>query len=270
MADTQQMLTWTGRKMRGTDGAKLGTIEEIYVDDATGAPEWALVNTGLFGSSSTFVPLAEASDQDDEVAVPYSKAQVKDAPRLDRDQHLEQGDEERLYQHYGLSYGESRSDSGLPQGGDDRQGGQRPERTGDAPQVGHDTSGPTTDDAMTRSEEQVRVGTQSRETGTARLRKHVVTEQVEVPVTTSHEEVRVSREPITDANRGQAEAGPAFSSEEHEVTLHEEVPVVEKEVVAKERIRLDTDTVRDEQQVTEEVRKERIDVDDDADPSSRR
>ena len=115
--------------------------------------------------------------------------------------------------------------------------------------------------AMTRSEEQLRVGTQSREVGKARLRKYVVTENVATTVPVQREEVRIEREPITDANRGDALDGPALSEEEHEVTLHAETPVVEKDVVAKERVRLDKDTVTEEVQVDESVRKEQIEAD---------
>lgn len=134
----------------------------------------------------------------------------------------------------------------------------------DAGTVGRDVSGPTTDDAMTRSEEELRVGTESRERGRVRLRKYVVTEQVTKTVPVSREEVRVEREPITDANRDDARSGPEISEEEHEVVLHEEQPVVEKRTVPKERVRLDTETVVDEKQVSEEIRKEQVDVDDHA------
>ncbi|GAB4081035.1 YsnF/AvaK domain-containing protein [Modestobacter muralis] len=127
--------------------------------------------------------------------------------------------------------------------------------------VGHDTSGPTTDDAMTLSEERLNVGTQRVEAGRARLRKYVVTENVTQTVPVSHEEVRVQREPITDANMGDAMSGPAISEEEHEVVLHAEQPVVAKEAVPVERVRLDVDTVTEQQQVTDTVRKEQVDTD---------
>jgi uncharacterized protein (TIGR02271 family) len=126
---------------------------------------------------------------------------------------------------------------------------------------GHDTSGPTTDDAMTLSEERLNVGTERVEAGRARLRKYVVTENVTETVPVSHEEVRVQREPITDANIGNAMDGPAISEEEHEVTLHAERPVVEKEAVPVERVRLDTETVTGQEQVTDTVRKEQVDTD---------
>ena len=113
---------------------------------------------------------------------------------------------------------------------------------------------------MTRSEEELRVGTAKRESGRARLVKHVVTEDVTQTVPVSREEVRVEREPITDANRGDATAGGEITSEEHEVVLHEEEVVVDKQAVPKERVRLDKDVVTDEQQVSETLQKEQIET----------
>ena len=123
---------------------------------------------------------------------------------------------------------------------------------------GHDVSGPTTDDAMTRSEERLHVGTETVPAGRARLRKYVVTENVTQTVPVSHEEVRVEREPITEANVDAAMSGPDISEEEHEVTLRAERPVVAKEAVPVERVRLSTETVTEEHEVNEQVRKEQI------------
>ncbi len=249
---------WRGRNAVDSDGDKIGKIEEIYMDAETSKPEWLAVTTGMFGTKVSFIPIAEASDAGDGVRVPYDKAQVKDAPNAEADGELSQDEEAALYSHYGLDYSESRSDTGLPEG----QGNGRQET--DRGTVGHDTSGPTTDEAMTRSEEELRVGKSSRESGRARLRKYVVTEQVEQTVPVQHEEVRVEREPITDANVGDAKDGPEISSEEHEIVLHEEEPVAEKRTVPKERVRLDKDVQTDERQVSDTVRKEEIEVDDDA------
>jgi uncharacterized protein (TIGR02271 family) len=116
---------------------------------------------------------------------------------------------------------------------------------------------------MTVSEEQLQVGTERREAGRARLRKYVVTENVTQTVPVQREEVRLEREPITDANVGEATSGPAISEEEHEIVLHEEQPVVQKEAVPVERVRLDTDTVTEQETVGSEVRKERVEVDGD-------
>jgi uncharacterized protein (TIGR02271 family) len=130
--------------------------------------------------------------------------------------------------------------------------------------TGHDTSGPNTDDAMTRSEQRLNVGTQNVQTGRARLRKYVVTDQQTVTVPVTHEEVRIEREPITDANRGAALDGPELSEEEHEVVLNEERPVVQKETVPVERVRLGKETVTEQQQVTEDVSHEEIETEGDA------
>jgi uncharacterized protein (TIGR02271 family) len=264
----QTAQAWQGRTMVDPAGDKLGTIDAIYLDDETGQPEWATVTSGLFSAKIAFVPLAQAQDTGDSVQVPYDKEQVKNAPAMKADGSLSQDDEAELYRHYGLEYSEHHSDSGLPAGERDRDRHGIDDEVQDSA-VGRDVSGPTTDDAMTRSEEELQVGTQSRERGRARLRKYVTTETQQVTVPVQREEVRVEREPITDANLDAATSGPDLSEEEHEVTLHEETPVVEKRVVPRERVRLDTETVTDERQVSEEVRKEHIEVDGDQDQLDR-
>jgi uncharacterized protein (TIGR02271 family) len=245
MPDIDTVRTWEARTMLDRDGGRIGPVDAIYLDDQTGEPEWALVNTGLFGTKASFVPLAQATEADGDVRVPYDKQLVKDAPRIDPDGHLSEAEERQLWRHYGLDYDRTirRRASGR-----------------DA--VGRDTSGPTTDDAMTRSEEELRVGTTERERGRVRLRKYVTTEQVQQTVPVQRERVRVEREPITDANLDAATSGPEISEAEHEVILREEEPVVEKRVVPRERVRLDKDTVTGEERVAEEVRKEQIEVHD--------
>jgi uncharacterized protein (TIGR02271 family) len=261
MPTIDDVKTWRGEQAHGRDGEKLGTIADIYLDRDTGEPEWAAVKTGLFGTKVSFAPLAEATHSGDGVQFPYTKDQLKDAPNAEADGELSQDEEAALYRHYGLDYSEAPSDSGLPTGHDATARDLTDDDTTGRGPVGHDTSGPTTDDAMTRSEEELRVGTTKREAGRARLRKYVVTENVTQTVPVQREEVRIEREPITDANVGEAMDGPAISDEEHEVVLHEEQPVVEKRVVPQERVRLDKDVRTDEETVSEEVRKERIEAD---------
>jgi uncharacterized protein (TIGR02271 family) len=115
---------------------------------------------------------------------------------------------------------------------------------------------------MTRSEEELRVGTAERESGRVRLRKYVVTDEVTKTVPVKREEVRVEREPITDANVGAATDGPAISEEEHEIVLHEEEVVAEKRAVPNERVRLDKDVRVEEETVNENVAREEIEIDD--------
>ena len=243
------------------DGDKIGSVGQVYADDADGQPTWVTVKTGLFGTSESFVPLQGARLEGSDVVVPYTKDQVKDAPRVDTDGHLEPSEEDRLFGHYGLDGHQNYADTGTTYS-DTRTGTADAAGTADATgTVGRDTSGPTTDDAMTRSEERLNVGTETQAAGRARLRKYVTTENVTKTVPVQREEVRIEREPITEANRGAAMSGPDISEEEHEVTLHEERPVIEKETVPVERVRLDKETVTDEVTVDEEVRKERIETD---------
>ncbi|MDQ1582141.1 MAG: hypothetical protein QOF36_195 [Microbacteriaceae bacterium] len=235
----------------GANGSKIGKIGQVYLDEKTGKPEWLTVATGLFGTAESFVPLRDATVNGDDVTVPYDKDVVKDAPRVDADESLEGEDEAKLYTYYSLDYAESDYEASDADMRRDRTDRDMRDRTG----------GGSGDDAMTRSEERMKVGTERRATGKVHLRKYVVTENVTQTVPVSHEEVRVEREPITDANVDDALKGPDISEAEHEVTLHSEEPVVEKETVPVERVRLDTDTVTDEHQVSEEVRKEKIDTD---------
>ena len=245
MPQMTEAYEWQGRTVVGQDGEKIGTVKDVYTDHETGKPEWATVSSGLFGMKSHFVPLASAAPSGEDIRVPVTKDQVNDAPGVDPDGQLSEVEEQRLFEHYGVPY--TTAGSTTAQGGPIAEGTQ-----------GRDVSGPTTDDAMTRSEEELRVGTARQESGRVRLRKYVVTENVQQTVPVSHEEVRLEREPITDENVDRALDGPAISEEEHEVVLHEEQPVVEKRAVPKERVRLAKDTVTDEAEVSEEVRKERI------------
>jgi len=228
-----------------SDGDKVGSLGQVYVDDVTGTPNWVTVKSGLFGTSETFVPIDAARLDGSNLVVDYDKATIKDAPRIESDGSLSEDEEQHLYRHYGL----------------DSTSNFASDRT-DSDAVGYDKSGPETDSAMTRSEERLNVGKESVETGKARLRKYVVTENVTQTVPVSHEEVRLVREPITDANIGDAMAGPEISEEEHEVVLHAERPVVEKEAVPVERVRVDADTVTEEQTISADVRKEQIEFED--------
>jgi uncharacterized protein (TIGR02271 family) len=251
-----------GRPVMGADGQKIGTVADVYFDKDTRQPEWALVTTGMFGTKHSFVPITSASTTSEGLSVPFTKDQVKDAPRLDDDGELSQDEEEILSQHYGITYSEAPSDSGLPGGGAPAPQGRGP--------VGNDVSGPETDEAMTRSEEELRVGTARRPSGLVRLKKSISTEQVSTTVPVQREEARIEREPITEANVGAAMRGGDLTEEEHELTLSEEEVVVDKKVVPKERVRLDKDVVTEERSVTEDVRKENIDVEGDVKPRRRR
>ncbi|AGL15982.1 PRC and DUF2382 domain-containing protein [Actinoplanes sp. N902-109] len=275
------------------DGDKIGSVGQVFLDAQSGEPEWVTVKTGLFGTKETFVPLQRADVSGDRITVPVDKATVKDAPRIDTDSALTYAEEDELYRYYGLTSDTSGSGSNAYEGNTGAKGREYTEnRTGQtgtegrsesfdnraAGSYGKQTSehsrhseerdsGLGGSDAMTRSEERLVADTQREEAGRARLRKYVVTEEQQVKVPVSREEVRLEREPITEANRGDAFDGPSITESEHEVTLHAERPVVNTEAVPVERVRLGKETVRDEETVTGQVRKEQIDFDD---PEGRR
>ena len=285
-----------GSTVYSANGDKIGKVGQLFLDDETQRPEFITVNTGLFGTNETFIPVADAELSGDRLTVPFDKDKVKDAPNVAADGgHLDRDEEQRLYEYYGLAYSERSSDTGLAGGGlgtdrdrteydrtdYDRTEGvgtdgvgtdydttgtdTRSEFSGTERSAGKDVYGPNTDDAMTRSEEQVNVGKTSQEAGRARLRKYVVTEEETHTVPVRKERAVLETEPITDANVDEATSGPDISEEEHELTLHEERPVVEKETTPVERVRLGKQETTEEHTVSEEVRKERIEAEGDVD-----
>ncbi|GGQ13284.1 DUF2382 domain-containing protein [Streptomyces mutabilis] len=264
------------------DGNKIGDAKHVFFDDITGRPEWVSVKTGMFGSNESFIPIRDAAVVQDHLEVPYRKDQIKDAPNVDVDAggHLSESEEHRLYDYYGINWDSvlseaERTDDGRFAAGPGPAGTAQAAGAAGAAgpagaagtaggmagrQEGADRTGMRGDDAMTRSEEQMHVGVERRESGRARLRKYVVTEEVQQTVPVSHEEVRVEREPITEDNRGEALSGPEISEAEHEVTLHEERPVVETETVPVERVRMTTEEHTEDEVVRGQVRKERIEA----------
>jgi len=235
MTTTEELQNMEGQTAVDMNGAKLGKIGQIYVDDQTGQPLWVTITTGMFGTKQSFAPLHWSRPDGGDLHLAVTKDMVTDAPGVEADGHIDDSENEALYTYY----------DGYLGGRDGIQG--------------HDTSGPATDDALTRSEERLHVGTEQADAGRARLRKYVVTENVTQTVPVSHEEVRLEREPVTDANRGAAVSGSDISEEEHEVTLRAERPVVNKETVPVERVRLGTETVTEDHEVSETLRKEQID-----------
>jgi uncharacterized protein (TIGR02271 family) len=239
--------------MRGTavyaeDGDRIGNVEEIYYDEDTRQPEWIGIGVGFLGMRRVVVPVQGASTTDDGITVPYAKDQVKDAPGIDGDE-IGESTERDLYSHYGLQASESRSDSLLADGtaGTATGGGM----------AGEDFD---RDASVTRSEEELRVGTRAVETGRVRLRKWVETEPVEADVELRQETVHVERRPIDQ----EVQAG-TIGEDEVEVRLTGEEAVVEKRAVAREEISLDKDVDVEQRTISDEVRKERVEIDGETD-----
>jgi uncharacterized protein (TIGR02271 family) len=246
----------------GSDGQSIGKVGQVYLSDRSGEPEWVTVRTGFFGMKQTFVPLANARRSGDEIRVPFDKEMIKGAPNIDVDGRLSLEEEAELYRYYGMQPS-SIPTQRAPVGGEraQRPGQQRADLTA--------KPGPTArprardvgdrDIDMTTSEEQLHIGKESMETGHVRLRKYVETENVHEKVPLSHEEVVIEREPIRDGAVGSYEIG----EDEQEITLHEERPVVGKETRPVEHVRVHKEKVQHEETVEGQVRRERLEVDED-------
>jgi uncharacterized protein (TIGR02271 family) len=245
MTNPQLWANLIGLTATGADGGKIGKVGQVYLDEGTGQAQWVTISTGMFGTRESFAPLSGSSVQEDRLVLAVPADVVKDAPNIEGDGHLDEAESTALYQHY-AGYLEPAAQEPAGVAGSD-------------PYAGAEAPGSLGDDAMTRSEERLHVGTESVPTGRARLRKYVVTENVTTTVPVSHEEVRLEREPITEAGRDAALSGTPITEAEHEVELHAERPVVSKETVPVERVRLVTESVAGEESVSADVRKEQID-----------
>ena len=103
MATLEDVKTWRGMEAVDNDGDKIGKIEDIYLDRQSGEPEWVAIKGGLFGSKTSFAPIRDASASGDAVRLPFSKEQVKDAPKVEADGELSPQEEQELYAHYGAA-----------------------------------------------------------------------------------------------------------------------------------------------------------------------
>jgi len=239
-----------GEPVYDSSGDKIGKVDEVFYDLDTQQPEWIGIGMGFFGSKRVLVPVQGASVTDDGITVPYGKDQVKDSPDISGDE-IGEDTERDLYAYYGLQVSERRSDSTLPAGGtgyaDTTRG------TGD---IDRQTGLTNVDEkSVTRSEEELRVGKREVEAGRVRLRKWVETEPVSANVDLERETVHVHREAIN-----QPVSGADIGEQEIETTLRREEPVVEKSVVARERVSLDKDVEVEQRTVSDEVRRERVEV----------
>jgi uncharacterized protein (TIGR02271 family) len=289
-----------GSAAYGPDGEKIGTVEHFFTDDRTGAPTWVAVSTGLFGTRHSVVPATEATFTEGTVRLPVTKEAVRTAPSVSSE-HLDPEAEALLRQHYGLDAGRSATETTSPGTGtagtttagtaqapagddtttrdlsqlpgDHRAGGTRQDTVSIDREATRDQTvpvaavptPPTTDGAMTRSEEQLRVVTERYAAKRVRVVKYVVTEEVQVTVPIRREEIRIEEIPLDDgapAPTGVLDAVGTGGLPET-IVLHTERPVVSTEVVPVERVRLRTEWVQEQVQVRDQVRRERVDVDQD-------
>ncbi len=241
-----------GATLYDNTGDKVGKIGQVYLDDQTQQPTWVTVSTGFFGTSETFVPIEGARFEGDDLHVGFDKDKIKDAPRVEVDQHLSETEEAELYRYYGLEWGTGYADTTGTTTGTTATG------YADTTQ----TTTTTGDAAVTLSEERAVVDKESREAGRARLRKYTTTETETVDVPVTKEKLVVERNPVA----GERAAAPIADTDQvEEVTLREERAVVDKETVAVEEVRIGKEQVTEHEQVSAEVRKEHVDIEGDVD-----
>jgi stress response protein YsnF len=282
MLDEREVSAAIGSTAYDATGQKIGTVEHFYVDDRTGAPTWVAVTTGLFGTRQSIVPAVDASFADGRLILPVAVDAVKSAPRLTGD-HLTPADEEDLRRHYGAQDG-VRDQTAVR----DETAAQDEVTVRDEVPVAAPAAAPPTveipaeaplpaaaqDGGMTRTEEQLVVGTERVATTRARLVKYVVTEEVQITVPIRREEIRVEQVPVDAPDDLPGETllpevprtATAPGGLPDEIVLHTERPVVTVEVVPTERVRLRTQLVQGQETVTEQVQREQIVVDQDTAP----
>ncbi|MBC3186510.1 PRC and DUF2382 domain-containing protein [Corynebacterium sp. zg-331] len=231
-------------------GDKLGDVKEVFLDDNTGKPTFVEVSHGLFGLNSSLVPLRGAQFDGEELRLAFAKDLIKDAPDFGSDTALTTTDQNRLNEHYGVNAADYQDiyESRVQQGAQERQ---EQGRTAAREEAADGNS-------LVRSEEELNVTKENVQTGEARLRKFVVTETETVDVPVSREEVRVVRTPITGDEQVD---GQPLTEGEASVVLHEERVNVSKDTVAKEKVALEKEQVTENQRVSEELKKERIETD---------
>lgn len=112
MVQVENIGDWKGKELIDRDDERIGKLQDVYVDTASDEPMFVTVKEGVVSKHLTFVPLTWAAASPDGLKVSVTKAQIKDAPNIDRDGELSQDDEAALYGHYALSYTPAANPSG--------------------------------------------------------------------------------------------------------------------------------------------------------------
>lgn len=300
MVTRKQMEQLIGEKgdVLASDGSVLGSIKRAYLGDHTGQPTWITVNTGMFGNAESFIPLQSATVAEKNIRVPYTRELVSNSPRMEHEEHLSPEEEQQLFRHYNLTGENTAVSTGtvgsinkkvrkgkgagrkaaadtatVPAGTAGHADQNFRKSTKGADTVNNETvrnenPGPAADHVIVRSEEQPKVGTETRRSERVRIHKYVVTDNVQRTVTVRREEIRIEQLSGTGADSTPgADVDPvpavaidnsAFDNGSYTIVLHEERPVVRLETVAVEKIRLSKETIAGEETVRRDIRKEAI------------
>ena len=266
-------------------GSKIGKVDDLFLDE-NDQPEYFGVKVGFLGTSSTLIPAAITTVNNEQgiIEVSQPKSTVQDGPAFDDDREITPEYENEVRSYYGLGPIESSGSYGDYEG--EETNGHSGAGTTDSTTAGTVGSGMSMGDTETgefrehdrnqegisqpgsdlededelrvqRSEEELRAGTREREAGALKVRKRVRTDREQIEVPTKHEEVTVERVPV-EGEATEAQIG----EDEVSVPVTEEEVVVEKRAVAKEEVRLRKDVVEDTETVEEDVRREEVEVED--------
>jgi uncharacterized protein (TIGR02271 family) len=250
-------------------GSKIGSVDNVWVDDATGELEFVGVKTGWLMGKTHVIPTANAQIGDGQIQVPYSEDQIKGAPSYGGDDELSPENEGEIYSYYGLDRSTAPSPTGLPTGGTGTSGYTTAD-TGTTDYAADTTATTGYSDTTSRevgtgetqevtlSEEELAVGKRQVQAGGVRLRKVVRTEHQEVPVELRREDVEIERIPASEMTNV---PDTAFQEQEIDVPVMREEPVVEKQAHVTGGVRVNKDVQTETQTVGGEVRREEVDVD---------
>jgi uncharacterized protein (TIGR02271 family) len=261
-----------GYDVRTQDGENIGSVDNVWVDDATDQTEFIGVKTGWLFGKTHVIPTADAQISGNTITIPYTKDQIENAPSFDTDAEISPAEEEQVYGYYGLDRSTAPSPSGLATG--ESTGTSYTGTTGYADTTGGyettamdttnttDLPTPPTEQDMTLSEEELAVGKRQVQTGQVRLRKIVRTEHREVPVELRREDVEIERIPASEIGDVSA-TGQAFQEQTIDVPLMAEEPVVEKQARVTGGVRMTKTVETDTQTVGGDVRSEDVEVEGD-------
>jgi hypothetical protein len=294
--DPETRERWREMVVVDRESVTVGTIESFYLDQVSGLPTWALVHTGWLGDRRSFVPLATAVEVEGEIRLPYTRAQIREAPQVASDDELLADDELALSGHYGLHDHHGAVAERLVEG-DRAEAPEATEATEATPDPHQPVAGaperegiPGTEPewpvvhrprlagpaappgdpglVVTRSEEELTVGRRTR-LRRLRLRKYVVTEYVTRTIPVRREKVRLEElasDTVVDGGADDWADPGQDGAAELEVVLHREEPEIRLRAVPVERARLVRRRVSEQRTVTEELRAEQVEVEVDQRP----
>ena len=223
-----QLADLTGRAdVLDADGHRLGRLQDVYDSDRTGEPTWVTLDDDRSDGPVRFVPLRGARLDGADLRLAYPGGVIDSAPNVSAGEIVDSRKEGRLRAHYGLGAND-RTDQEV---------------------------------VVTRSEEQMVVGTRVEATSRVIVHKYIVNEEVTQTFTLRREEIRVEHQSLDGAALPPGTTGSAFTDEVEEIVLYAEEPVISTRVVPREVVRLTKHTITDNTTVSADLDREQIDLD---------